>query len=105
MVGCEHRSVAALGQAADGHLEGRVGPQGVAVVGVCVAGGDQQRAEADHLGEAVADPLGCARVLDAACQPVGDAELALDLGEHQHARVRGQPAAIERDVHRLAADR
>ena len=70
-----------------------------------IAGGDQQRAEADHLGEAVADPLGRARVLDAARQPLGEAEPPLDLGQHQHPGVRGQPAAVEGDVHRLAADR
>ena len=89
-----------LRQAADGHLEGGVAPQGVAVVGVLVAGGDHQRAEADHLGEAMADPLGCARVLDAACQPVGDAELALTA---RRARVRtGQRIGVSQNV--LAAD-
>ena len=95
----------ALGQPADRHLEGRIGTQGFAVVGVRVAGGDHQRPEADHLGEAVMDPLRRPRVLDAARQPLGEAEPALDLGQHQHARVRGQPAAVEGDVHRLAADR
>ena len=48
---------AALGQPADRHLEGRVGAQRVAVVGVGIAGGDHQRPEADHLGQAVAHPL------------------------------------------------
>ena len=96
---------AALGQPADRHLEGRIGAQRVAVVGVRVAGGDQQRPEADHLGEPVPHPLGRPRVLDAARQPLGDAEPALDLGQHQHPGVRGQPAAVEGDVHRLAADR
>jgi hypothetical protein len=95
---------AGLGQAADRHLEGRIVAQGVAVVGVLVAGDDQQGAKADHLGQAVAHPLGCARILDAARQPIGETEPALDLGEHQDARVRRHPAAVEGDVDRLAGD-
>jgi hypothetical protein len=49
-------------------------------------------------------PLRRPRVLDAACQPLGDPQAALDLGQHQNAAVGGQAAAIEGDVHRLAAD-
>ena len=95
---------AALGQPADRHLERRIGAQRVAVVGILVAGRDQQRPEADHLGEPVLDPLRRPRVLDAARQTLGDPEPTLDLGQHQHAAVRGQPAAVERDLHRLAGD-
>ncbi len=95
---------AALGQPADRHLEGRIGAQGVAVVGIRVAGRDQQRAEADHLGEPVMDPHGLTRVLEAARQAIGDPEPTLDLGQHQHPGVRGQPAAVEGEVHGLAAD-
>jgi hypothetical protein len=95
---------AGLGQAADRHLEGRIVAQGVAVVGVLVAGGDHQGTKADHLGEPVAHPLGCPRILDAARQPIGEAEPALDLGEHQDAGVRRQPPAVEGDAHRLAGD-
>jgi len=95
---------ARLGQAADRHLERRIVAQGVAVVGVFVTGGDHQGAKADHLGEAMAHPLGRSGILDAARQPIGEAELALDLREQQDARVRRHPPAVERDVHRLAAD-
>ena len=95
---------AALGQPADRHLEGRIGAQRVAVVGVLVAGGDQQRPEADHLGEPVLDPIGRPRVLDAARQALGNAEATLDLGEHQHPAVRGQAPGVERDLHRLAGN-
>ena len=95
---------AALGQPADGHLEGRVGPQGIAVVGILVAGRDQQGAEADHLGEPVLDPLGRPRILEAACQARGDAEATLDFGQNQNTAVRGQPSGVKGDVHRLAAD-
>jgi hypothetical protein len=94
----------ALGQPADRHLEGRIGAQRVAVVGVRVAGCDQERPEADHLGEPVLDPLGRARILDAVGQALGEPEAALDLRQKQNTPVRGQPAGVERDLHRLAGD-
>jgi len=96
---------AALGQPANRHLERRVGAQRGAIIAVLVAGRDQQRPEADHLGEPMLDPIRCPRVREAARQPLGDAEPPLDLRQHQHAAVRGQPSAVERDVHRLASDR
>ena len=96
---------AALGQPADRHLEGRVGPQRVAVVGIRVAGGDHERAKADHLGQAMAHPLGRSRVVDAACQALGDAEPALDLRQHQHPGIRSQPTAVEGGMQHLAGDR
>ena len=94
-----------LGQAAYRHLERRIVTQGIAVVGVRVAGGDQQRAEADHLGEAMPHPLGRPWIGNAAGQPLGDPEPSLDLGQHQHTPIRGQPAAIEGEVNRLARNR
>jgi hypothetical protein len=90
-----------LGQPADSHLERRVGAQGLAVVGIRVAGGDQQRPKANHLGQPMPHPLGRPWILEAAGQALGDPQLALDLGEHQHARVRGQTATVEGDTHRL----
>jgi hypothetical protein len=77
----------AFGQPADRHLEGRVGAQGIAVVGIRVAGRDQQGAEADHLGESVPDPLGRPRILEAARQALGNAEAALDFGQNQNTAV------------------
>jgi hypothetical protein len=109
MVGCEHSSAPRLGQAADRHLEGGIVAQRIAVVGVFIAGGDQQRAEADHLGKAVPHPLGRSRIGDAAGQPVGDPELALDLGQaapRRHPRSaarrrrRGAPACPKRVTNR-----
>ena len=94
----------ALGQPADRHFERRVGAQRVAVVGILVAGRDQQRPEADHLGQPVLDPLRRPRVLDAAGQTFGDAEATLDLGQHQHAAVGGQTAGVEGDLNGLAGD-
>ena len=78
-------SSAHFGPPADRHLESRIGPQRVVIV--LVAGGDQERPEADHLGEPVLDPMGPPRILDAARQALGNAEPALDLGEHQNAAV------------------
>ena len=95
---------AALGQPADRHLEGRIGAQCIAIVGILIAGRDQQGTEAAHLGEPVLDPLGRPRIFDASRQPLGDAELALDLGQHQHPAVGGQAPGVARDLHRLAAD-
>ena len=94
----------ALGQPTDRHLEHRVDAQRVAVVGVGVAGCDQERAEADHLGEPVLDPIRRPRVLEAACQAFGDPEATLDLGQHQHPAIRAQPPGVEGDLHRLAGD-
>ena len=53
----------------------------------------------------MADALGRPWVLDAARQPIGHTELALDLGQHQHPGVRGQTAAVKGNKQRLAADR
>jgi hypothetical protein len=97
--------LAALGQPADRHLERRVDPQAVAVVGIRIAGRDQQHAEADHLGQGVPDALRCARVGEAARQPFSKPEPTFDLGQEQHLGIRGQPAAIEGEMDRLAADR
>jgi hypothetical protein len=101
MVGCEQRSVPLSGSRPTAI---RIGAQRVAVVGVLVAGRDQQCPEANHLGEPMLDPLRRPRVFDAACQTLGEAEPTLDLGQHQHAAIRGQASAVERDLHGLAGD-
>jgi hypothetical protein len=94
----------ALGQPADRHLEGRIGAQSIAVIGILIAGRDQQRPEADHLGEPVLDPLGRPWIFEAARQARGDAEAPLDFGQNQNTAIRGQPSGVEGDVHRLAGD-
>jgi hypothetical protein len=48
---------------------------------------------------------GARGVWEATRQALGDAEPALDLGQHQNTGVGGQPSAIEGDAHRLAANR
>jgi hypothetical protein len=96
---------AALGQPTGCHLEDRVDAQRVAVVGILVAGRDQERPEADHLGEPVLDPVRRPRVLDTPRQALSDPEATLDLRQHQHPTVRGQSSGVERDLHRFTDDR
>ena len=88
-----------------GHLEDRIGTQPVGVVAVLVAGGDHLHAEADHVGQAVDDLIGAARIVDAARQTLGDTQPPLHLGQSQNATVRRQHAAVETGDHGLAADR
>lgn len=96
---------AALRQPADRQLEGRSGAQGVAFVGIGIAGSDPQRPEADHLGEAVAHPLRIAPVRETAGGTLGDSQLALDLRQQQDSGIRGQPPAVEGDTRRPAGNR
>ena len=95
----------AFRQPPDRHLEGRIGAEHVAVVAIGIARRDQQGAIADHLGQPVPHPFRRARVLDAIGQSLGYSEPLLDRRQKQYSSVRGQPAAIEGDMHRLAADR
>jgi hypothetical protein len=71
--------VAMLRQPIHRQLEQRVGPQGVGVVAVLVAGGDHQHAEADDLIEPVHDALRRTRVTDARGKTPGDPQPLLDL--------------------------
>jgi hypothetical protein len=86
-------------------LEDRIATQGIAIVGVLVAGGDREHAEAQHLRESVADALGIAPVGNAGRQPFGEPDLALDLAQQQHAAVRRLQAARECNLNLLAFDR
>ena len=62
MVGCEHRSGPLSGARPTAILNAGSARRRVAVVGVRVAGRDQQHPEADHLGERVVHPLRRPRV-------------------------------------------
>ena len=95
----------ALRRSTERHLERRVGAERVAVVGVRVAGRDQQHPEADHLGHGVVYAVRSPGVLNAAGQTLRDPEPALDVRQHKHARVGGQSPAIEGDLHSLAGER
>ena len=95
----------ALGRPTDRYLERRIGAERVAVVGVWVAGRDQQHPEADHLGQRVMHSRRRPRVRDAAGQALGDAELALDLRQHQDPGIGSQTSTVKGDMHRLAGNR
>lgn len=56
-------------------------------VAVLVAGGDHQQAEAQHLGQAVADAFVRARIVDARGETSGHAEPVLDLTQRQKAAI------------------
>jgi hypothetical protein len=43
-------------------------------------------------------------ILEAAGQTLGDPQPTLDLGQDQHAAVRGQPSGVEGDLHGLTGD-
>src|SRR5713226_3172720 len=65
----------------------------------------QQGPVADHLGEAVPHLFRRSWVLDAIRQALGDPEPLLDRRQQQYPGVRGQPATVESDMHRLARNR
>jgi hypothetical protein len=65
---------------------------------------DQQRAVSDHLGKLMHYPIRIARVLDTRRQTFRDFEPLLDRRQQQYAAARGQPAAVEPDMYRLARD-
>ena len=93
---------AAFGQPPDRHLEGRVAAQRVAVIAVGIARRDQQGAVADHLGQRMPHPVRLTRVFEAIGQPLGDPKPLLDGRQQQYPGIRGQPPAVESDMHRLA---
>jgi len=96
--------LAAFRQAPDRHLEGGIGFERVAIVAVGIARRDQQGAVTDHLGKLVPNPVGIARVFETGSQPFCDLEPLLDGRQQQDAPIRGQPSAVETDMHRLAGD-
>src|SRR5712691_1170005 len=112
MVGCEHRSAPLSGsrptailKAGSDFSASQSLPPAFAGTGSGIARRDQQGPVADHLAEAVAHPFRRSWVLDAIGQALGDPEPLLDRRQQQYPGVRGQPAAVESDMHRLARDR
>jgi hypothetical protein len=97
--------LARLRPAAHRQLEDRIATQGIAVIGILVAGGDGKHAEAQHLRERVADALGVAPVGNAGRQPFGEPKPAIDRAQQQHAAVRRLQAAFEGNLHVLAGHR
>ena len=84
-----------VGQAPAGELEGRVGAQGIEIVGVLVTAADREDAGPDHVGDAVSDAGRIAPVRDQARQPLGDAEPPLRKRQQHDAAVRGKATTVE----------
>ena len=103
MVGCEQRSRPLSRRVPHGQLEQGVGAERVAVVGILVAAGDRQHAEAQHGGERVDDQCRVAPVADTACQRLGQAEAPFRLAQQDQAAVGGDQATIEGGRHLLAS--
>jgi hypothetical protein len=64
MVGCEHNSAPPSGNRPTAILKAGSACSRIAVVGISVTGGDQQRAETDHLSYAVPHRVRVKRVFD-----------------------------------------
>jgi hypothetical protein len=52
----------------------------------------------------VPHPLRVARVFEAGGEPLGDLQPLLDSRQQQNTGIRGEPSAVETDMHRLAGD-
>ena len=96
---------AAFRQPPDRHFEGRIGFERIAVAAVGIARRNQQCAVPDHLGQPVHHPFRVARIFDAGGEACGNLEPLFDRRQQQYPGIRGQTAAVEGDLHRLAADR
>ena len=84
-------------------LEQGIGAQRVAVVGILVAAGDREHAEAQHRRQRVNHQRRVAPVPDATRQRLGQAEPALSLAQQDQAAVGRDQAALEIGRHLLAS--
>jgi hypothetical protein len=87
------------------HLEDRIVPERIAIVGVLVARRDRKHPQPKHLLKRVLDALGLAPVPDARRKARGKPELLLDAAQHKHARIRRQLPAVEPNAQFLACNR
>ncbi len=104
MVGGEHRSSPLSGGRPTAILKAAIRPQHIAVVAVGIARRDQQGSIPDHLRKLVPHPVRVARIFEAGSQPFGDPKPLLDGRQQQDAGIRGEPTAVEPDMHRLTRD-
>ena len=87
------------------HLEDRIVPEPIAIVGVLVARRDRKHPQPKHLLKRVLDALGIAAVPDARRKPRGKPELLLDAAQQKHARIRRELPAVEPNTQFLACNR
>ena len=97
MVGWEHGRSRVPGQ-----LEQRILPKRVAVIGVLIAAGDREHAEAQQGRQRVDHPLRVSPVLDTAGQRLGQAEPALRRAQQDQPAIRRERSAREIGGHFLA---
>src|SRR5262245_18559803 len=87
------------------HLEDRIVPQRVAIIGVLIARRDREHPQPKHLLERVLNAFRLAPVADARSKARRQPELLLDTAQHKHAGVRRQLATIEPNAQLLARNR
>jgi hypothetical protein len=88
-----------------GELEQRIVAQAVGIIAILIAGGEHQQAAAQHLGKAVLDAFGRARIVDAFGEAPRHAEALPDLTQRKQAAIGGERAAVEAGEDPLAGDR
>ena len=87
------------------HLEDRIVPQRIAIIGVLVARRDRKHPQPKHLLKRVLDALGLAPVPDARRKARRQPELLLDAAQQKHARIRRQLSAVEPNAQFFARNR
>jgi len=87
------------------HLEYGIETEARGVVAVLKPGRDHRHAAADHVGQGMGDQRRIAWIVQAPGQALRHPEPALDLAQHQHARVRRQRTAVKTGLHRAASNR
>jgi hypothetical protein len=103
--GLQAQRIAALWCTAYRHLEDRIVPERIAIVGVLVARRDRKHPQPKHLLKRVLDALGLAPVPDARRKARGKPELLLDAAQQKHARIRRELSAVETNAQFLACNR
>src|SRR5258705_6582422 len=87
------------------HLEDRIVPQRIAIVGVLVARRDCKHPQPKHLLKRVLDALGIAPVPQARRKARRKPKLLLDAAQHKHASVGRELSAVEPNTQFLACNR
>jgi len=103
--GLRTQRIAALRRMAYRHLEDRIVPERIAIVGVLVARRDRKHPQPKHLLKRVLDAFGLAPVPDARRKARGQPELLLDAAQHKHARIRRKLPTVEPNAQFLARNR
>ena len=82
--------VRAVGRAIGDEFEGRIGPQGVVVVLIVVAGKDAEDAHANHVDERVFDEFRIAWIIEGGRELSSQADLVIELSQQQQPGIGGE---------------